>query len=162
MLAPVRDHLRPKHPASSSLLNTTKEHYFTRLSGEILPGKPGFEEARWITLEDVNVEHLLDVFTTIDGSSTGVWDACARFMAQLCLHKSRVVTLGTKIEALPDDHPSKAQCFFELAQLLRSVGNPAECKRLLNRALNLWKEQGNDFRAARTLCNLSVDRKSVV
>ena len=58
MLAPLRDHLRPKEPASSLLLGTAKECYFTRLSGNIIPGEPGFEEARWITSEDVNVEHF--------------------------------------------------------------------------------------------------------
>ena len=49
MLAPLRDHLRPKDPASSPLLVATKEIYFTRLTGEIHPGEPSFEETRWIT-----------------------------------------------------------------------------------------------------------------
>ena len=155
MLAPLRDHLRPKDPSSSPLLVATKEIYFTRLSGEILPGKPGFEEARWITAEDVNVEHLLDVFTRIDADSESTWDACARFMAQLYYHKSRLVMLGPKIELLPDDHPSKPQCLFDLSALFQSVGNSTECKRLLSRSLKLWREQGNDFRVARTLTSLS-------
>ena len=126
MLAPLRDHLRPKDPGSSPLFNTTREHYFSRLSGDIFPGEPGFEEARWITSEDVNVEHLLDVFTTIDGNSTVVWVACARFMAQLYRHKPRAVTLGPKIKGLPDDHPSNAQCLFDFAQLFFSARNLAE------------------------------------
>ena len=155
MLAPLRDHLCPKDPALSPLLTTTKECYFDRLPDEIQPGEPGFEEARWITSEDVNIEHLLDTFTTIDGASTVVWDACARFMAHLYWHKSRLVTLGPKIEALPDDHPSKAQSLFGLARLLLSVGNYPERKRLLNHALKLWREQGNDFQAAQTLNSLS-------
>ena len=155
MLAPLRDHLRPKDSASSSLLSTAKECYFTRLSGEIYPGNPGFEEARWIASEDVNVEHLLNVFMAIDGTSTEVWDACDRFIAQLYWHKSRLVTLGPKIETLPDDHPSKAPCLFGLARLVLSVGNFAERKRLLNHALKLWRGQGDDFRAARTLSDLS-------
>jgi hypothetical protein len=29
-------------------------------------GTPGFEGARWIVLEDVNVKHLLDLFPSID------------------------------------------------------------------------------------------------
>ena len=155
MLAPLRDHLRPQNPTLSPLLSTTKECYFTRLSGDIHPGKLGFEEARWIMSEDVNVEHLLDVFTTIDGTLTEVWDACSRFMAQLYWHKLRLVTLGPKIEALPDDHPSKAQCLFHLSRLFDSVGNWVEEKRLLNGALKLRRGQGDDLNTARTLSNLS-------
>ena len=70
MLAPLRDYLSSKEPASSSLLCTTKKHYLSRLPIRICPGEPGFEEARWITLEDVNIEHLLDIFTTIDETPT--------------------------------------------------------------------------------------------
>jgi hypothetical protein len=65
MLAPIRDHLHPRDPESSPLLCTTRDHYFDRLSSRIDPGNPGFEEARWIASEDVNVERLLDVFTSI-------------------------------------------------------------------------------------------------
>ena len=155
MLAPLRDHLRPKDPGSSSLLRTTKENYFNRLSGEILPGKPGFEEARWITTEDTNVEHLLDVFTTIDAKSQSVWETCAIFMAQLYWQKSRLVTLGPKVEALPDDHPSKAKCLMSLARLFNSVGNFTEQQRLLRHTLKLWREQGDDYNVAVTLRNLS-------
>ena len=155
MLAPLRDHLRPKHSALSPLLSTTKECYFAQLSDEVRPGDPGFEEARWITSEDVNIEHLLDVFTTVDRNSEPVWDACARFMVQLCWHKSRPVTLGPKIEALPDNHPSKAECLMRLSRLFLSVGNLAERKRLLICALKLWRGQGDDIRTARTLRDLS-------
>ena len=155
MLAPLRDHLRPKDPLSSPLLNTTKECYLARLSGEIQPGKPGFEEARWITSEDVNAEHLLDVFTTINRNSETVWDACNRFMAQLNWHKPRLVTLGPKIEALPDNHPSKPRCLFELARLFNSVGNFTDKKRLLDYVLTLWRGRGNGFQAAQTLSTLS-------
>jgi len=70
MLAPLRDYLSPTDPGSSSLLCTTKERYFTRLSTFVDPNKPNFvAETQWITSEDVNVEHLLDVFTTIDTTS---------------------------------------------------------------------------------------------
>ena len=155
MLAPLRDHLRPQDPTSSPLLNMAKECYFTRLSGDIHPGKPGFEEARWITSEDVNVEHLLNVFTTIDGTSTEVWDACSRFMAQLSCQKPRLVTLGSKIKALPNNHPSKAQCLFDLSWLCDSVGNMVERKRLQICALELWRGQGDDFKAAQALSGLS-------
>jgi len=65
MLALLRDYLHPKDPAPSLLLGTSKGRYFSRLSVEIYPGDPGFEESRWIMSEDVNVEHLLDVFTSI-------------------------------------------------------------------------------------------------
>ena len=56
MLAPLRDHLRPKNPRSSPIFDATKQHYFTRLSVELDPDKPGFREARWITSEDVNIK----------------------------------------------------------------------------------------------------------
>ena len=108
MLAPLRDYLRPKDPTSSPLLGTTMECYFSRLSVHICPGNPGFEESQWIVSEDVNVEHLVDVFTSIDANSENVWNACARLMEHLYRHKPRLVVLGPKIEALPDDHPSKA------------------------------------------------------
>ena len=155
MLAPLRDHLRPKDPASFPLLNMTKEIYFAQLSGEIHPGKPRFEEARWITTEDINVEYLLDVFTAIDANSEIVWGACAKFMAQLYWHKSRVVMLGPKIEALPDGHPSKPQCLSELSRLFDSVGNFVERKRLLSHSLKLWRERGDDLQVAQTLRILS-------
>ena len=155
MLAPLRNHLCPKDPASSPLLIATKEHYLTRLSGEIHPGKPGFEEARWIAMEDVNVEYLLDVFTTIDTNSESVWDACAKFMSQLYWHKPRLVTLGPKIEALPDGHPSKPRCLADLSRLFDSVGNFTGRKRLLDHSLKLWRERGDNLQVAQTLRNLS-------
>ena len=159
MLAPLRDHLRPKDPASSQLLNITKEIYFTRLLGNVRPGKPGFEEARWITTEDVNIEHLLDVFAMIDENSKSVWEAGIKFMAQLYWHKSRVVTLGPRIEALADDHPSKAESLVELARLFDSVGNFVECKRLLNHSLRLWRERRDDLRVAQTLRSLAYSNR---
>ena len=154
MLAPLRDHIRPKDP-TSSLLGATKEYYFSRLSTDVYPGKPGFEESRWITSEDVNIEHLLDVFTSIDAGSKNVWDACGSFMNHIYWHKPRLVILGPKIEALSDDHPSKAQCLDELSQLFKSVGNWVECKRLFTHALKLWRERGDDYQAACTLDELS-------
>jgi len=121
MLAPLRDHLRPKDPTSSPLLGTTKECYLDRLSADVYPGGPGFEESRWITSEDVNVEHLLDVFTSINAGSRDVWSACSRFTNRLYWHKPRLVVLGPKIEALPDEHPFKAPCLWNLSWLFFSV-----------------------------------------
>ena len=155
MLAPIRDHLSPKDPASSPLLCSTKDHYFTRLSVHVEPGKHGFEEARWIRSEDVNVEHLLDIFTTIDAASGGVWGTCEEFMRHLYWHKPRVVMLGPKIEALADDHPSKFECLFQLSMLFQTVGHNAERKRLLTHTLELSREQGDDRRLAQTLAHLS-------
>ena len=155
MLAPLRDHLCPKDPISSPLLLMTKECYFTRLSVPVDPGNPGFEEARWIILEDVNVEHLLDVFTRIDVNSVDIWDSCADFMRHIYWHKPRLIVLGPNIEGLSDDHPSKAQCLVRLSSLFNTVGNNVERKRLLVHALKLWREQGNDPRVARTLETLS-------
>ena len=155
MLAPFRDHLSPKDPKSSPLLRTTKEQYFTRMSISINPNKPNFRESQWITSEDVNVEHLLDVFTTIDADSDGVWRACAYFMQHLTWHKKRLVTLGPKIEALPDNHSSKPECLFELSRLFFSARNQAEYKRLLAQALALERERGNLRQVTRILRHLS-------
>ena len=151
MLAPLRDYLCPDDPMSSPLLCAIKDYYSSRLSVDIYPGKPGYEEARWIASEDMNVEHLLDVFTSIDTNSVDVWDVCAYFMGHLYWHKPRPVLLGPKIEGLPDHHHSKPQCLYQLSLLFDSVGNYAEEKRVLTRALELWRERGDDFRAAQTL-----------
>ena len=151
MLAPLRGYLCPKDPKSSPLLCTTKDHYSRRLSVDITPGRPGFEEARWITSEDVNVEHLLDTFTAIDATSADVWDICRYFMRHLRWHKRRLVVLGPRIEGLPDAHPSKPHCLLELSQLFDSVGDQPECKRLLTQALNNFRERGDRFWVAQTL-----------
>ena len=155
MLAPLRDYLSPNDPRASPLLLATKEHYFTRMSAIVDPNKPNFEETQWITSEDVNVEHLLHVFTTIDTDSDGIWDACASFMKHLFWHKKRLTILKTKVEGLSDGHRSKPGCLFQLSRLVASVGTYAECKRLLTHALNPWREQGNDSWAATTLEELS-------
>ena len=155
MLAPLRDYLRPKEPALSPLLDETKEHYLRRLSVDIDPGALGFEEARWIVSEDANVEHLLDVLTSIDASSVRVWDACAYFMRHLCWHKTRLVSLQPKIEGLPDDHSSKPECLFQLSRLFDSIWNHVECKRLLVYTLKLRRERGNHLLVAETLRFLS-------
>ena len=155
MLAPLREYFCPKDPKSSRLLSVTKGSYFDRLSVEINPGAPGFEEARWIASEDVNVEHLLDIFTSIDAESDDVWDTCAHFMEHLCWHKRRLVTLGPKIEGLRDDHPSKPRCLTELALLFDFLGNFAEEKRILVHALELYRERGDEHLIAQTLRFLS-------
>jgi len=156
MLAPLRDHFCPKDPRSSPLLCAAKDHYFGRLSVGVYPGKPGYEETRWIKSEDVNIEHLLDVFTTIDmDSSDSAWDICSYFMDHLVHHKPRLVLLGPKIEALPDSHPSKPQCLRDLSGLFHSVGNLVECKRLLIHTLKLQRERRDDADVAGTLGYLS-------
>jgi len=155
MLAPLRDYLSPKDPKSSPLLCTIKECYFTRMSVDLGPGKPGFGEARWITSEDVNVEHLLDIFTSIDANSDNVWEACTNFMKHLLFHKPRLVVLRPKIEGLLDDHQSKSKCLFQLSQLLKKVGNHTERKRILTHTLMLERERGNDLQVTRVLRHLS-------
>ena len=145
----------PRRPASSPLLHIIRNRYFHRLSADVNPGNPGFEEGQWITSEDVNVEHLLDVFASVDSSSVSVWDACVNFMEHLYWHEPRLVVLGPKIEGLPDDHSSRPQCLSELSQLFNSVGNHEESKRLLTRTLELSREQGSDLQVAQTLRLLS-------
>ena len=155
MLAPLRDYLSPKDPATSPLLCTTKEYYFARMSVAVDPNMPNFGETRWIVSEDINVEHLLNVFTTIDTNSDNVWPACINFMAHLCWHKKRLTILKPKIERLPDDHHSKPECLLQLSQLFNVVGNHVERKRLLIYLLNLSRERGYVHLVATTLMDLS-------
>jgi len=154
MLAPLRDYLSPDNPKTSPLLLAAKEHYFTRMSVDINPNMPDFKATQWIMLEDVNVEHLLDVFMTIDANSDGVWDACANFMVHLYWHKKRLTILKQKIEDLLDDHRSKLGCLYHLSRLLGSVGNYVERKRLLTHAVNLSRERDDDW-VAPALAELS-------
>ncbi|KAF9642364.1 hypothetical protein BDM02DRAFT_3273490, partial [Thelephora ganbajun] len=161
MLAPLRDHLSPKGPEFSPLLHTTKEHHFRKLSVFVNPGQPGFKEARWIISEDVNVEHLLDIITSVDPNSDDAWLACAHFMEHLYWHRPRLVVLGPKVEGLPDNHPSKPGCLFQLSRLFDSVGNGAEYKRLLIHTLKLWEERGGDLEVAETLRFLSDANRSL-
>ena len=150
MLAPIRDHLSPKDPISAPLLCSIRDSYLSRLTVPVEPSNPGFEEARWIVSEDVNVEHLLDVFTTIDATAGNAWDACVHFMRHLYWHKPRLVTLGSKIETLADDHPSKLECLSHLSRLFDVVGNYAEQERLLTQALKLSRERGDNYRIGET------------
>ena len=160
MPAPLRDHLYPENPKSSQLLYTTKDCYSNRLSVDPYPDNPGFEEARWITSEDVNIEHLLGVFTSPDMISDDIWSMCSDFMDYLYWQKPRLVALGPGIEGLPDDHPSKPRCLTELSLLFGSVGNDAESKRLLSHSLRLWREWGDALEVAQTLTSLSdVNRR---
>jgi len=155
MLAPLRDYFCPRDPMSSPLLCTTKDRYFRRLSIEVFPDKPGYEEAQWITSEDTNAEHLLSVFASIDTKSGDIWDTCAHFMEHLYWHKPRLVGLGPKIEGLSDGHPSKPQCLYQLSRLFGAAGNFVERKRFLSHTLKIWRERRNDNRVAQTLERLS-------
>ena len=155
MLAPIRDYLGPQDPRLSPLLCTTRDHYFTRLSVDADPDSPGSGEGRWIVSEDVNIEHLLDVFTSFDPNSGDAWDACYYFMIHLVWHKPRQITLRSKIEALPDDHPFKPKCLSQLAQLFGQAGDYVEQKRLLTHSLELERRGKNDSHVAATLRRLS-------
>jgi tetratricopeptide (TPR) repeat protein len=155
MLPPIRDHLGPHDPRSSPLLCATRDHYFSKMSVDAHPDSPGPGGGRWVVSEDVNVEHLLDVFTSVDPSTGGIWDACYHFMIHLCWHKPRQTILRSKIEALADDHPSKPKCLSQLADLFGKVGNYAEKKRLMTHTLELERRRGNDSQVAATLRRLS-------
>ena len=155
MLVPLRDYLSPKDPLSSPLFCAARESYFTRLSAKPDPFVPGTKETEWIVSEDVNVEHLLNVLTSIDSNSVSVWKACANFMDLLYWHKPRRTVLGPKIEQLPDDHQFKPDCSGELAALFGYVGDPAEGKRLLDHTLQFERERGNSYHVALALLVLS-------
>jgi hypothetical protein len=155
MLPPIRDYLGPQDPQSSPLLCTTRDQYFSRLSVDAHPDNPGPGEGRWFLSEDGNIEHLLDVFTSIDQNTRATWDACYHFMIHLFWHKPRRTILGPKIEALPDDHPSKPKCLSQLAELLGRVGNFTKKKQLMTHTLELERRRGDGSRVAATLRRLS-------
>ena len=155
MLVPLRDYLCPGDPLSSPLLCTATESYTTRLSRRPDPDAPEFGETRWIASEDVNVEHLLDVLTSINADSDDVWRACDDFLYYLYWRKPRRTVLGPKIEALPDDHPDKSDCLRDLALLMGSTGNHTEQKRLLEYILKSARERGDDEVVASMLTSLS-------
>jgi tetratricopeptide (TPR) repeat protein len=155
MLPPIRDYLGPQDPRSSPLLCTTRDRYFTRLSVDAHPDNPGPGEGRWFLSEDGNIEHLLDVFTSIDPNTRVTWDACYHFTIHLFWHKPRRTILGPKIEALSDDHPSKPKCLSQLAELFGKVGNFTENKRLMTHTLELERRRGDDPQVAATLRRLS-------
>ena len=155
MLAPIRDYLGPRDPRSSPLLCTTRDRYFSRLSADVDPEQPGFEETRWIVSEDVNVEHLLDVFTFVDPHGSGIWEACVHFMEHLHWHKPRQTILRLKVEALADDHLFKPKCLYEVSRLFGGLGNHAEQKRLLTHNLELARQRGDEFCLAQSLMHLS-------
>ena len=155
MLAPLREYLRPNDPNSSSLLLAAKKGYFTRMSVDLDPNSPEFEGTRWISSEDVNIEHLLDVFASTGANSDEVWNACASFIGHLYWHKPRQTVLKSGIEGLPDNHRFKSDCLFELSQLFGSIGNPMDRKRLLIHVLELERRRDDDSRVARVLRELS-------
>ena len=155
MLAPIRDYLGPQDPQSSPLLCATRDRYFSRLSVDVEPAKPGFEEARWIVLEDVNVEYLLDIFTSIDENGGDIWSVCFHFIQHLVWYKPRPTILGLKIEALADDHPSKPKCLLWLSWLFEQVGNRVERKRVLTHTLELGRQRGDENQVAEALQDLS-------
>jgi len=157
MLAPLRDYLCPQDPTSSPLLCATKDHYSHRLSNN-----PSSHESRWITLEDTNVEHLLNVFTSTDTESDDIWDTYANFLEHLYRHKPRLVVLGSKIEGLSDGRPSKPQCLYQLSWLFRLLGNYAESKRLHSHALEIWRERGENNKVAQTLLDLSETNQALL
>jgi len=151
MLAPLRDYLCPKDPKSSHFLCTVRDHYLSRLSVNINVINPGPKEAHWIMSEDMNVEHLLDVFTTVGPALDNVWKACVDFMMHLYWYKPRPVVLGQKCRELPDNHPSKPGCLLGLSWLFFSIGNLVEAKQLLTCMLRIGREQGNDLEVAQAL-----------
>jgi tetratricopeptide (TPR) repeat protein len=105
-------------------------------------------------MEDVNVEHLLDVFTLINPDVDGIWGTCNHFMEHLYWHKPRQTVLRQRIEALSDDHPSKPECLLHLSLLFQKNGDHAEEKRLLTHTLQLQRQRTNGH-VAQTLRFLS-------
>ena len=155
MLAPLRDYLHLKDPKLSPLLYITKERYCSRLLSNQDPENPCFRDTRWIMSEEVNVEHLLGIFTSIDANSDNVWKACFGFMIHLVEHKPRPITLISRIEGLPDNHPSKLECLAMFSSLSKAAAQNLEAKRVFVQVLNLSREQGHSLQIAGTLMALA-------
>jgi len=156
MLAPLRDYLRLKNPSSSTLLAIAKDQYFDRLcvwkNGR---GVDGFTEVEWFVSEDINTEHLLDVFVSIDTEPADVWGACYQFLDHLAEYKPRPVILGPKIDTLPETHPSKAECVRALAILFAALGDFSMARRLHLHELRLWQRHGNELNGAIALTRVA-------
>ena len=144
MLAPIRDYFSPRDPRSSPLLCATRDRYFSRLSVDVDPDKPGFKETQWILLEDMNIEHLLDVFMSIDPDKGDIWDACYHFIEHLYWHKPRQTILGSKIKALVEYRSIELDYLSELSRLFGRVRKHAERKMLLAHTLGLQGRRGDD------------------
>ena len=136
------------------LLCMAKERYFTRMSAEINRNGLEYGESRWITSEDVNVEHLLDIFTEVNANSDSVRDASVDFMTHLVWHKRRPTVLRLKVEGLPDGRHSKPRDSLDISRFLPSVRNHVKRKRLLN-TLDHCGAWGNDRGVALLLWQLS-------
>ena len=159
MLAPLRDYLRPKDLKSSSLLRAVRERYFSRLSAGFVPHSPEYAKAQWIASEDIHIEHLLDVFTTVEKSSNEVWDVCGHFLHLLVCHKQRFTILKAKVEGIPDGCGPRFRCWCILAHLVFVVGNSVEAKRLATHALRNWRGEGSDHQVFDMLGLLSITNK---
>lgn len=111
----LRDHLCPRDPSLSSPPPlTTRNQYLSRLDlveRDHTSSDPGFDGTRWIISEDVNTEHLIDIFTSVVTGSEVIRDGYADFLNHIYWHKSRAVTLGPEIEELADSHPVKTWVF---------------------------------------------------
>lgn len=59
------------------------DYYLGRLSARVIPDEPGFGEAQWVVSEDLNTEHPLDDFISIDPDEGYLWDACYHFMEHI-------------------------------------------------------------------------------
>ena len=156
MLAPLRDYLFPKNSGSSTLLSIAKSQYFDRLCvWQHGRGVDGLTEAEWFVSEDINAEHLLDVFVSIDTECMDVWRACHQFLDHLAECKPRPVILGPKIGTLPETHPFKADCVCALATLFAVLGDFSVARRLHLHELRLWEKHGNELNGAIALTRLA-------
>ena len=126
MLAPLRDYLLPNDPCAAPLLLIAKAQYFTRL--DLVMGNAEFSKTRWILSEDTNVEHLLDVFTSLDAKSEDVWPACYRYILHLIRLNPHSIVLDRRVRALPDSHPWKIACMLSLQHPYVGILVRAACK----------------------------------
>ena len=76
MLVPLRDYLSPKDLKPSPLPWIGTSPRCQSILTQTSPTLWNYDGS----CQHVNIEHILDIFTTIDENSDSVWDACANFM----------------------------------------------------------------------------------
>ena len=139
MLAPIRGYLNSKCLQPSPLLCRTIESYIIKLLDDIR-----FNQKKWILLENLNIQHLLDELICIYPDSNKIWYTCSHFIKYLASHGPQKILLWFKIKDLPNDHQFKQRCLDQLSELSEKLNHRrGECL-LLEAAAGSNREKALD------------------